>query len=215
MFAACRQWLNDRLLKEMPPACQALALLRVGTGLFFLAQGLGKLGNHAFARTLQDFLPQWAAQTPFGFYGAFLRQLILPHMDLLSWLIPSGELAIGASLISGLLVRWSTPGAIWMNLNFLLATQHTSPAALGVNSAFILIALTLWWGNAGRYCGLDGRLWRASRDILASPSVNAGTSEPCQTHAHGVTPLQSHATPSALTHETAKASRKPKKSKPF
>ena len=146
-----------------PRESQALAFLRIGTGLFFIYQGLQKLeaGTH-FTHGLSKMLQIWAASNPFPWYKAFLLQVLIPHATLFAQLVTLGEIAIGASFLLGLAIRFSAPCAVIMNLNYLLATQQTSPAALGVNLAFIMISISLFWGQAGHYLGLDQLFQHAS-----------------------------------------------------
>lgn len=135
---------------------QALAFLRVTTGLFFLYQGLQKLkeGSH-FTQALPGILHHWAVTNPLVWYKSFLLQGVIPHAPLFAQLVIFGEIAVGVSFLLGFFIRFSGPCAVLMNLSYLLASQQTGPAALGVNLAFILISMSLFWGNAGHYCGLD------------------------------------------------------------
>jgi uncharacterized membrane protein YphA (DoxX/SURF4 family) len=135
---------------------QALACLRISTGLFFLYQGWQKLaaGTH-FTHGLSQTLQAWAASNSFPWYKVFLLQVAIPHAALFAQLVTWGEIAIGVSFLLGFAIRFSAPCAILMNLNYLLATQQSRPAALGVNLAFIFISISLFWGNAGHFLGLD------------------------------------------------------------
>ncbi len=127
-----------------PRENQALAFLRICTGLFFLYQGLQKLkGGGHFTQALPGILHHWAATNPLPWYKSFLLQVVIPHTPLFAQLVTFGEIAIGVSFLLGFMIRFSGPCAVFMNLNYLLASQQTGPAAMGVNLAFILISRAL------------------------------------------------------------------------
>lgn len=134
---------------------QALALLRIAAGLFFLYEGYQKLINPHFADALGATLRHWASSNPFPLYQQFLSHVAIPYASIFAKLVLYGEIAVGLSFISGFLVQISAPAAILMNANYLLASQHTGPASLGVNLAFIFISVALFWGRAGQHYGLD------------------------------------------------------------
>lgn len=135
---------------------QALAFLRIGAGLFYLYVGNQKLSNPHFDATLAHTLKDWAIHSPYPLYRQFLEHVALPHIHHLGLLVTDGELGIGLSYVLGLFVPLSAPFAVLMNANYLLASQQDGPSALGINIAFILIGLTLFWARAGKYYGLDG-----------------------------------------------------------
>lgn len=134
---------------------QALAFLRVAIGSFYLYVGWQKVNAPQFAVGLASQLQNWAAQNPFFWYQDFLRYLAIPNAPSLAFLVGWGEVLVGASLILGLLVPVTAPAAFLMNLNYFLAGQHSSPAVMAVNLAFMIIALTLFWADAGKFFGLD------------------------------------------------------------
>lgn len=147
---------------------QAFAFLRICTGLFFLYAGNQKLSDPHFEAMLATTLKTWAAGNPFPLYKQFLTHVALPNIHYMSLLVTDGEIAVGLSYILGLLVPFSAAGAIFMNLNFLLAGQHTDPSMLAMNLVFIIISLTLFWARAGRYYGLDG---------LSAPKPSGGSAK--------------------------------------
>jgi uncharacterized membrane protein YphA (DoxX/SURF4 family) len=146
-----------------PRERQALAFLRIATGLFFLYVGSQKFNNPDFPVLMVQKLQSWAATNPQLIYQAFLETVVLPNGQFFAKLVAYGELAVGLSYLSGCMIRYSAPAALFLNLNFLLATQHTGTAALGINLAFMLIHATLLWGRAGRCYGLDSFFPATSR----------------------------------------------------
>lgn len=135
---------------------QALTLLRVAVGLYFLFQGYQKFSSPQFEATLGSTLKTWAAHNPVPFYKHFLTNIAIPNAAHLATWVTDGELAVGLSYTLGWLIRFSAPLAMLMNLNFLLAAQHTGAGMLEVNATFIVMSWVLYWGQAGQYFGLDG-----------------------------------------------------------
>lgn len=144
-----------RQFKAGSSAQQALTFLRVATGVYFLLQGYHKFNDPRFGTTLEKLLREWVVQNPFPFYRQFLEQFAIPNAAHLAQWVTDGELAVGFSYVLGLFVSLSAPLAIFLNLNFLLASQHAVPGMLGHNLMFILISIALSWGRAGEYFGLD------------------------------------------------------------
>jgi uncharacterized membrane protein YphA (DoxX/SURF4 family) len=134
---------------------QALTFLRVMTGAYFLYQGMQKFNNPQFASTLGGTLQQWAAHNPIIPYKNFLLHFAIPNASHLAQWVTDGELAVGFSYVLGLFVSASAPLAVFLNLNFLLAAQHMYPGLLEINAGFIVISFILYWGETGRYFGLD------------------------------------------------------------
>ncbi len=153
-------------LASGPRDRQALAFLRVATGLFFLYQGYQKLTDPDFLSALPNTLHVWASTSPASLYTSFLEHVAVPQAGLFGFLVTYGEILTGLSYITGFLVQFSAPAAILMNLNFLLATQHLGVASQGVNLAFMIISATLFWARAGHYYGLDAFVFRG-----ATPSI--------------------------------------------
>lgn len=143
-------------------ASQAIALLRVIVGGFFLYQGYSKLRDPHFAVYLSGLLNGAAANNPFFFYEDLLKGLLIPNAEALAWGITWAELAIGGTYLLGALMRVATVGQLFLNLNYLLALQHTHPGERALNLCFLLLGLTLLFGEAGRQYGLDCWLFRTA-----------------------------------------------------
>jgi thiosulfate dehydrogenase [quinone] large subunit len=201
-----------RQISGGPRERQALAFLRIATGLFFLNAGHQKLINPAFAQHLSETLQQWAADHPYPHYRQFLELAAIPHSDIFAQLVTYGEIGVGLSYVLGFLVAYSAPAAAFMNLNFLLAGQHTNPALLSVNLICVLTHLSVFWGRAGHYFGFDAYVFK-------------GGHQPAEKPAFGKTPKKLKAVKEALEKskgvQTAKKSKKNggkkpnPKSKPF
>jgi uncharacterized membrane protein YphA (DoxX/SURF4 family) len=144
-----------RRLAGAPRERQAMAFLRIATGVFFLYVGLQKLNNPDFPALMADAVRTWINGHPQPVYQAFLETVILPNNAFFAQFVTWAELLIAASYLTGAFVRYSAILALALNINFLLATQHTGADALGINLAFLGIHATMLWAQAGRCYGLD------------------------------------------------------------
>lgn len=85
-----------------------------------------------------------------GWYGAFLRDVVLPHAAIWGKVVAFGELAVGLGLLLGAFTGIAAFFGLFMNFNFLLA------GTVSVNPILMLLSvlLVLAWKNAG-YVGAD------------------------------------------------------------
>jgi|GEM_PF-398785 len=143
---------------QVPREFQALAFLRVVSGIFFLYLGLAKFNNPHMADVLTLSVRTWAEHHPQPVYQAFLETVVLPNAVFFTRLVTFSELFIGLSYILGGWVRYGSLLGLLLNTNFLLATQHMGIDALGINLAFLAIHITLSWGQSGFYYGIDSLL---------------------------------------------------------
>jgi uncharacterized membrane protein YphA (DoxX/SURF4 family) len=157
-----------------PIAARTVAAVRIASGVFFLFFGEYKLADPVFARDTfpQVWLKQFLAQGAVGFYGGFLRTVVLPHHVFFGYAVGAVEMFIGVSLVLGLWVRAaSVLGALHM-LNLALATWwepgHNLPAwryfgAELDHLPLLFLFLIFFAASAGRTWGLDGILRRRRR----------------------------------------------------
>lgn len=80
-----------------PAAFAALALIQLAVGYEWLVSGLSKLANGNFPSGLAGTLRELEGNAP-GWYGGFLRSVVLPHAQTWGWTIELTELATGAAL---------------------------------------------------------------------------------------------------------------------
>jgi uncharacterized membrane protein YphA (DoxX/SURF4 family) len=185
----------------------ALAILRIGTGAFFLMVGYQKLINPHFPKELPETLRIWAEANPYPLYKGFLDYVAIPNASLLGPAVQFGEVFVGLSYISGFLVPVSSLAALVLNLNIYLAAQHTGMATGGLNILCMLISATLFWSKAGHYFGLDRFVFRedhTSSKKKAAPPKRAVSNKKVDKQ---VAKIES-------AFKNAKAASKPKKSKP-
>ena len=108
---------------SMPPTLtspRALAALRIAVGVLFIifgefkVFGAGFTFGGGFQQAVEAFLK---GGTAYPFMLGPLREVVLPHSVLLAFVVAYGEMCIGLSLVSGILVRTAGVfGAIYMLL---------------------------------------------------------------------------------------------------
>ncbi len=111
---------------------RALAVLRIGVGIFFLIFGQYKVFGTQF--TLQGgfqfwinrFLEQGGA---YPFMTPILRNFVLPHATPLAFLVAYGEFAIGLALTFGILVRPASAGGLIFMLTMLFSSDYPGASA--------------------------------------------------------------------------------------
>ncbi|MBX2859600.1 MAG: DoxX family membrane protein [Vampirovibrio sp.] len=161
----------DSLVRRVPQAQrqqQALALLRIVVGVFVGYQGWLNLTDPNFSLNLASFFRSWAAQNPLFFYQDFLNYLAAPNAWLLGPLITYSQLFIGAGLVTGTLTRFNSLLLLFFTANAFLATQHTGMPVFGLSLFIMIMAWTLFWGDAGRHYGLDSLFLGSSRPARAA-----------------------------------------------
>jgi thiosulfate dehydrogenase (quinone) large subunit len=113
------------------PAAKSLAGLRISIGCIFLIFAEYKAFGTQF--TLHGGFQYWInlfiAGGAYPFMLPVLKGFVLPHAKFIAFLVAYGELAIGLSLVLGVLVRAaSVCGAIYM-LTLLFSANYPGPHA--------------------------------------------------------------------------------------
>ncbi|HEV8177186.1 MAG TPA: TQO small subunit DoxD [Gemmatimonadales bacterium] len=137
----------------------ALVLLRVYLGTVFLVAALPKL-RWDFTPGLTGFVQNVGLQAGHAFYRPFLERLVLPNASLFASLIGWTELLVGLTLVLGLMTRLSAAVALFLALNYMFAKGTWVWTPSSNDAAFVVIALALLIGAAGRTFGLDAFLAR-------------------------------------------------------
>ena len=149
----------------MPIATQArndraLAVLRIGVGLFFLIFAQYKiLGTQftlhgGFQFWINKFLSEGGA---YPFMEPILRGFVLAHATAIAFLVAYGEFAIGLALVLGVFVRAASVAGFVFMLTLLFASDYPGAAAplwqyFGASlshSVFALCFVTFLVGDAG------------------------------------------------------------------
>src|SRR5438128_3208215 len=112
---------------------RALAALRIGVGILFLIFGEYKVFGTQFTLHggFQFWINRFLEGGAYPFMKPVLKNFVLAHATPLAFLIAYGELAIGVSLVSGVLVRAASfYGLIYM-LSLLFSSNYP-----GANAPF-------------------------------------------------------------------------------
>jgi uncharacterized membrane protein YphA (DoxX/SURF4 family) len=112
-------------------AAKSLSALRIGVGVIFLIFAEYKVFGTQF--TLHGGFQYWInlfiAGGAYPFMLPLLKGLVLPHATIIAFLVAYGELAIGLSLVLGILVRAASAcGALYM-LTLLFSANYPGPHA--------------------------------------------------------------------------------------
>ena len=166
---------------------QALALCRIGFGLYFISQAWDKtnkgwlnsgatLAGMLFGNPTAQPPTRGAVAGAEPFYRSFLESVVQPNVLLFSQLVNIGEWAVGLLLLFGLLTRLGAIVGLWLNLNYMLMKGLLNNAGSN-DRLFILADLAFILGAAGLAWGLDGA-WR--RQLGGNPVTRwlAGRPEP-------------------------------------
>ncbi len=135
-----------------------LVILRVAIGYWFLKFGNAKYTGMRESAKLIKQLSGIAKDIPAGWhpwYHSLLTHYIAPHAPFFAYLISFGELAVGVALIVGLLTRPAMLAAMFMNINYHLASGYKPGASGFVNLIFIWAELSLLFTPVGRCLGCD------------------------------------------------------------
>jgi thiosulfate dehydrogenase (quinone) large subunit len=111
---------------------RALAVLRIGVGIYFLIFGQYKVCGTQFTLHggfqfwINRFLEQGGA---YPFMAPVLRGFVLPHAIPIAFLVAYGELAIGLALTLGILVRPASAGGLIFMLTMLFSSDYPGASA--------------------------------------------------------------------------------------
>jgi thiosulfate dehydrogenase (quinone) large subunit len=111
---------------------RALAFLRIGVGAFFLIFGEYKVFGTQF--TLHGGFQFWITKFlqeggAYPFLTSILRNFVLPHATPIAFLVAYGELAIGISLVLGILVRPASIAGFVFMLALLFSSDYPGAGA--------------------------------------------------------------------------------------
>jgi len=137
-----------------------LAVLRIAIGVFFLFEGIGKIGWLTNTSALTGQLAGWAQAVPGASWShQYLERIALPYASIFARLIPLGEMVSGLALIAGFLTPLFAFVAFFMALNFQFAsgalfkyailTSGYGLPVLGATLALTLGGVRLPWSIGG------------------------------------------------------------------
>lgn len=156
-----------------------LAVVRIAVGLWFAKAAVTKLGvvwvtgwlllpgaNARFLAFQPKRVAEFAANTGVDWYRAFLEQIVLPHAPLFAHLQALGETVAGIGLILGLFTPVSAGLALFLTLNYALASYWQGFCQQGFHFLLLACLVAALFGDAGRRIGLDG--WRKARRLAVN-----------------------------------------------
>lgn len=142
-----------------------LSALRIYVGYYLLWQGIRKYRRDFpkgdwIGRQIGDL----ATLDIFPWYKNFLQHYVVPHSELFGYLVMTGEIAVGACLLLGLLTRLSACVGLFMLINYYLGPgMARGGAVLAQQQTFILCLAIFILANPGRTLGLDGLLFNRKK----------------------------------------------------
>jgi thiosulfate dehydrogenase (quinone) large subunit len=156
-------------------ALRTAAVVRILTGLIFLAEGWSKLTGEFVRGGFSGDVKRMAAET-WPFWKSFLETVVAPRAEVFGWAFALGELAVGIGLIVGLFTRVAAGGGIALMILVLLGSGRGEPGATwdmwvtaGLTAKFALLLLVLLFAvNPGKIWGLDG--WISKRRPTRRPA---------------------------------------------
>ena len=105
---------------------KALALLRIGVGIFFLIFGEYKVFGTQFTLHggFQFWINKFLEEGAYPFMTPILRGFVLPHATVIAFLVAYSELSIGLALLLGILVRPASAGGLLFMLTLLFSSDY-------------------------------------------------------------------------------------------
>ena len=138
----------------------AFAVARIAVGSYWLYEQHWKLppdfGLHD-PRGLMFAFQQSIKYPTFGFYRAFLEDVVVPHFHLFGWLVGLTEVAIGTSLVFGALTRAGALLGVLQSANLLIA-QGRTPEGPRIYLAILAANLFVLLTPSNRRFSVDSRL---------------------------------------------------------
>lgn len=110
---------------------RALAVLRIGVGLFFVIFGQYKVFGTQFTLHggFQFWINRFLEGGAYPFMAPILRGFVLHHATPIAFLVAYGELAIGIALALGIAVRPASACGLIFMLTMLFSSDYPGPTA--------------------------------------------------------------------------------------
>lgn len=165
---------------DMSHPSRWLAVLRILVGLWFVKALWSKMDlvflggffpflgvEQRWIDTMPVIVAKQAAENPILWYKAFLEQTVLTHSALFAQMTAWGELLAGLSLTTGCFAGLGALGALWLSINYGLASAHLSPSSVGFHYMLVITLSVLFLARSGKAWGLDGWIaWRWPGAVL-------------------------------------------------
>ena len=165
---------------DMSHPSRWMAVLRILVGLWFVKALWSKMDvilmggfvpflgvEPRWIEAMPGIVARQAAENPILWYKAFLEQTVLTHSTLFAEMTAWGEVFAGVSLTLGCFAGLGALAALWLSINYGLASSHLSPASLGFHYMLVIVLGVLFLARSGRAWGLDGWIaWRWPESVL-------------------------------------------------
>jgi len=153
---------------------RAAAIVRILTGVLFVAEGLSKVTGSFVRGEFAGTVGKIAAAS-FPFWKRFLETTVAPHAEAFAWVIALGELAVGLGLIGGLWARVAAGGGALLMLAIALGQARPESGAAwddwitsGLTPKLAMLLFVLLWAvDPGKVWGLDARRPRKPKPARA------------------------------------------------
>ena len=146
--------------ERRPTRDTVLAVARIALGSYWLYEQHWKLppdfGLHD-PRGLMFSFQQSIKYPTFGFYRAFLEDVVVPHFHLFGWLVGLTEVTIGTSLVFGAFTRAGALLGVLQSANLLIA-QGRTPEGPRIYLAILAANLFVLLTPSNRRFSVDSRL---------------------------------------------------------
>jgi uncharacterized membrane protein YphA (DoxX/SURF4 family) len=150
------------------------AVVRILTGVLFLAEGLSKVTGGFVRGEFAAAARRMAAET-FPFWNRFLEAVVLPHAAAFGWLVGLGELAVGVALIAGFRTRIAAGAGALLMLSIALGAARPEDGAAwddwitaGLTPKLaLLLCVLLASTNPAAVWSIDARASRRTRAARA------------------------------------------------
>ena len=105
---------------------RALAVLRIGVGVFFVIFGEYKVFGTQFTLGggFQFWINKFLEAGVYPFMEPVLRNFVLPHATAIAFAVAYGEFCIGLGLMLGILVRSASVGGLALMLMMLFSSDY-------------------------------------------------------------------------------------------
>ena len=119
------------VLNPKNPNALALAALRIAIGVLFLIFAQYKVFGTQFALHggFQFWINRFLEDGAYPFIKPILKNFVLAHATPLAFFVAYGELAIGISLVTGILVRAASFFGLIFMLSLLFSSNYPGPQA--------------------------------------------------------------------------------------
>ena len=119
------------VLNPKNPNALALAVLRIAVGVLFLIFAQYKVFGTQFTLHggFQFWINRFLEDGAYPFMKPILKNFVLAHATPLAFFVAYGELAIGISLVTGILVRASSFFGLIFMLSLLFSSNYPGPQA--------------------------------------------------------------------------------------